>query len=102
MGWEKMFGTYITGKKSISSRICKESFLSNRKTEYLIKTDNSHTTKEAQMINKHITTDYQTLKCLITSSDSKDKETCTQNVLLVRGVSEINTDVLEGNMALLM
>lgn len=87
-----MFRIYITGKKH-GSRICKESFLSNRKTEHLIKTDNSHTTKEGQLIDKHIAIDYQTFKSLITHtqkrslialSNSKDDEKRYSDLLLVR------------------
>lgn len=44
----------IYKRQSIGSRIHKESFLGNKRAKYLIKTDNSHTTKEAQMINKYI------------------------------------------------
>lgn len=79
-----MFETRITGK-SIARGIDKGSFLSNRKTEYLIKTDNLHPTKEAPVTNKHITREDQTLNSFLASSSRQGDDKWYSDTLQVRG-----------------
>lgn len=83
-GVGEMFETCITGK-CIARGIYKESLLSNRKTEYLINTDNLRPTKEAPMANKDITRDSQTLNSPMASSDSQGGDKWCSDALQVRG-----------------